>query len=166
MISQIMEQNPQQRFVALYEAHRVSVFHTSFSLLKNYAAAEDVTQEVFLTLYRAISEENNIRNIRAWILSATRNRCLNFIRDNRYELCEEEFPIPDAISMEDEVMGRVLKSHLFQCVSEDESLIFTLHCLDGYKYREIAKALDIPMGTVQTKCRAARRKLKSALREI
>ena len=149
-----MVHNPQQRFMALYEEHRVAVFHTSFALLKNYAAAEDVTQEVFLTLYKVINDEDTIRNMRAWLLSATRNRCLNVIRDNRYELCEEELPFPDTGSMEDKVMARILKSHLFECISEEERLIFTLHCLDGYKYREIAKALDMPMGTVQTKCRA------------
>ena len=52
-------------------------------------------------------------------------------------------------------------SHL----TEDEKLVFSLHYLDGYTYRELATGLEIPIGTVQTRCHTARKKLKKALKD-
>lgn len=49
------------------------------------------------------------------------------------------------------------------CLTDDERLAFSLHYLDGYTYRQIAEGLDVPMGTVQTRCRLARKKLRAAL---
>ena len=43
--------------------------------------------------------------------------------------------------------------------------MFCLHCLDGYGYRELAEGLELPIGTVQTRVRTARRRLKELLHE-
>lgn len=161
-----MEQSAHQRFIVLYEVHRVPVYHMALSLLKNAAAAEDVMQEVFLSLYETMEQERMIRNIRAWLLTVTRNRCLNHLRDNRYEIPADDPPLCVEENMEDEVMGRILSGQILRCITAEENLIFSLHCLDGYKYREIAEGMDLPIGTVQTKCRAARQKLKAALRDL
>ena len=48
-------------------------------------------------------------------------------------------------------------------LSDEERQAFALHHLDGFRYREIAAGLEVPVGTVQSRCRAARKKLKEAL---
>ena len=124
-------------------------------------------QDVFLTVYRTLTQEAPIRNVRPWLLTITRNRCLNLLRDSRRELPQEEAPAAvSAGQMEDEVIGRILSHAVLSCVTEEEHRIFALHCLDGYTYREIAEGLDMPIGTVQTKCRTARKKLKAAVRGL
>jgi RNA polymerase sigma-70 factor (ECF subfamily) len=51
-------------------------------------------------------------------------------------------------------------------LDEQQRLVFSLHYLDGYTYKEIAQGLDIPVGTVQTRCRAACKKLREVLRNM
>ena len=168
-----MDQSTHQQFIALYEAHRTPVYHLALSLLRDAAAAEDILQEVFLTLFETMAKGEPLRNLKAWLLTVTRNRCLNLLRDGRFERPEEEPFSADAMvaaitagpDAEDEAMDRMLSRQVLACLSPEENLVFCLHCLDGYKYREIARGLELPMGTVQTRCRAARRKLQAALRE-
>lgn len=156
-----------KRLDTVYREQRAAVYHTALTLLKDAAAAEDVMQEVFLSYYRELEKGRQVRHLRAWLLTATRNRCYNALRDGRREELMEEIPVvmtaPDPLTdvQQQDVVERVL-----DCLSEDERLVFTLHCLDGYTYREIATGLHIPMGTVQTRCHMARKKCRAALREL
>ena len=148
----------------VYREHRTAVYHTALSFLRDAAIAEDVMQDVFLTYCEQLKSGGRIRNLRAWLLTVMRNLCRNVLRD-RHEYPEEnlpEVPMEDPASRlhEQDVVDRLL-SHL----SENEKLAFSLHFLDGYTYREIAVGLDLPIGTVQTRCRTARKKLKAALKQ-
>ena len=161
-----MDQSTHQVFISIYEANRTPVYHLALSMLRDTAAAEDAMQEVFLVLYENLAEKKVLRNVRAWLLTVTRNRCLNLLRDGRYERPAEELILPASSNPEDEVMSRLLSQHILRQISAEENLVFSLHCLDGYKYREIAKGLELPLGTVQTRCRTARQKLKAALEKL
>lgn len=159
-----MEANGREAFTALYEQLRTPVYHLALAIVKDRAAAEDVMQEVFVTAYTALAEQP-IRNVRAWLLTVTRNRALNLVRDQRFETLCELTPEPAEPSGDgvDQVLDRLLLAEILPCITEEENLIFTLHHLDGYTYREIAAGLDMPQGTVQTKCHTAKKKLKAAL---
>lgn len=151
----------------VYREQRTAVFHTALSLLKDAPAAEDVMQEVFLSYYRELEQGRDVRHLRAWLLTATRNRCYNVLRDGWRETPMEEIPAVTASSdpltdvQQQDTVERVLA-----CLSDDARLVFSLHYLDGYTYRQIARGLDIPMGTVQTRCRLARKKLRAALHDM
>ena len=106
-----------------------------------------------------------MRHLRAWLLTATRHRCVNVLRDGKREGPVEDsdsvwnIPVPDETE-------RIALQQLLNAVPEEERLPFCLHCLDGYSYREIAAGLGIPQGTVQTRVRSARQTLSRALREL
>ena len=162
-----MNEGSGREFAVLYETYRVPVYHTALTVLKNRAAAEDVLQEVFVTAYETLEGGGNIRNFRAWILKVAHNRALNALRAGGREFPEEELPLPEpAAGVEDEVIGRILSAQVLQCITPEENLAFSLHCLDGYTYREIAEAFQLPVGTVQTRCRTARKKMKEAIRRL
>lgn len=156
-----------KRLDKVYREQRTAVYHTALALLRDAAAAEDVLQEVFLAYYRELEEGREVRHLKAWLLTATRNRCYNVLRDSRREEPMEELPAastaPDPLTdiQQQDTVERVLA-----CLGDDERLAFSLHYLDGYTYRQIAEGLDIPMGTVQTRCRLARKKLRAALHDM
>lgn len=159
--------NNAKRLDKAYREQRTAVYHTALALLRDDAAAEDVLQEVFLAYYRALEEECEVRHLRAWLLTATRNRCYNVLRDGRREEPMEELstvmtaPDPLADIQQQDTVERALA-----CLTDDERLAFSLHYLDGYTYRQIAEGLDVPMGTVQTRCRLARRRLRAVLSDM
>ena len=59
----------------------------------------------------------------------------------------------------------LLVKELLGSLPPDERLVFCLHCLDGYGYRELAEGLELPIGTIKTRVHAARRRLKALLHE-
>ncbi len=156
-----------KRLDKVYRELRTAVYHTALALLKETTAAEDVLQEVFLAYYRELERGSEVRHLKAWLLTATRNRCYNVLRDGQREEPMEELPVvatafdPLADVQQQDTVERVLA-----CLGDDERLAFSLHYLDGYTYRQIAEGLDVPMGTVQTRCRLARKKLRAALRDM
>lgn len=146
---------------AVYTAQRAAVYHTALSFLKNAAAAEDVMQDVFLAYYQVLCDKTPVRHVRAWLLTVTRRKCLNLLRDSHPEESTDDLTALTA-PLEDPSERLAIRQAL-AALSEDERLAFSLHYIDGYKYREIAAGLDWPIGTVQTRCRTARRKLRAAL---
>ncbi len=156
-----------KRLDKVYREQRTAVYHTALTLLKDAAAAEDVMQEVFLAYYREIERAHEVHHLKAWLLTATRNRCYNLLRDGRreesIEYLAEVAAMPDPMT---DIQQRDTVDRAFACLTDDERLAFSLHYLDGYTYRQIAEGLDIPMGTVQTRCRIARKKLRTVLRKM
>ena len=144
-----------------YKEQRTAVYHLALAYMKNPAAAEDVMQEVFLSCYDLLRRGESIRNLRGWLLTATRNRCLNALRDGRPEELTDDFTA--LIAPVSDPADRLALRQALEGLTPEERLAFTLHVIDGYKYREIAAGLDRPMGTVQTRCRTAKRKLRAAL---
>jgi RNA polymerase sigma-70 factor (ECF subfamily) len=136
-------------------------------LLKDASAAEDVMQEVFLAYYRELERGREVRHLKAWLLTATRNRCYNALRDGRWEEPSEQ--LPETASRSDmltQLQAQDVVERALSCLGDDERLAFCLHYLDGYTYRQIADGLDVPMGTIQTRCRLARKKLRAVLRDM
>lgn len=161
-----MERSAQTRWRALekvYSEHRVAVYHTALSFVQCRDAAEDICQEVFLSLYGTWEKGTQVRHLRAWLLTATRNRCANYLRDRQREtFTMDEEAAWDIPALDDD---ELLVKELLGKLPDDESLVFCLHCLDGYSYREVAAGLSLPIGTVQTRVRSARKRLKALLKE-
>ncbi|MBQ4333241.1 MAG: sigma-70 family RNA polymerase sigma factor [Clostridia bacterium] len=141
----------------LYRRHRTAVYHLALSYLKDRSAAEDVLQDVFVALLEA---EQPVRHPRAWLLTATRSRCLNMLRDTRFETVCETLPETVCDGGQEDAL---FVEQMLGLLSAEERQAFALHHLDGFRYREIAEGLELPIGTVQSRCRAARQKLKEAL---
>jgi RNA polymerase sigma-70 factor (ECF subfamily) len=101
----------------------------------------------------------------AWILTITRNLALMKLRERRKtaELEEWSLCIPDdtTVSSEDKI---VLDAALRK-ITPKESQIVLLHAVAGFKHREIAEVLELPLSTVLSKYNRAVKKLRLALEE-
>ena len=99
----------------------------------------------------------------AWILTITRNLCLQVLRKDgaTTDLPQEEWEAflgtSDGVSVEE----RVLLESCLKLLSAEERQVLMLHAVAGYKHREIARQLDMPLATVLSKYHRAVKKLKT-----
>lgn len=152
-------------FEALYDAHHRLVYGVAMRMLGDVAAAEDVTQTIFLKIWSAphLFESGNFAG---WLVRMTRNRALDVLRSKSYR--HEELPeTQPADDMLEETAfahidaGRV-RAALEQLPQEQRELI-ELGFFGGVTHEEMARQSGIPLGTVKTRIRAGLRKLRTSL---
>jgi RNA polymerase sigma-70 factor (ECF subfamily) len=135
-------------------------------------SADDVQQELWMTVYRRISELANPRAFRTWLFRATRNRALDQLRREKRE---REWV--DDVSLDDPAAANIAADEL---APGDDSLLVALDALpapqreacllryrDDLSYEEIAMVVGCSIGTVRSRLHHAKQRLQqdSALGE-
>lgn len=152
-------------FKKLYTETKSSVYGFALSVLKNPDDAEDVLQDCFVKVFSAAADYKSQGKPLAWILTITRNLCLQLLRDKKKQadIPEEDWEKyigeSDNVSTED----NIVLTELLQTLAEDERQIVVLHAVSGLKHREIADFLKIPLSTVLSKYNRSLKKLKEKL---
>ena len=157
----LVAQGDNHAFEDLYERTRRGVFAFLYTYFHNYADTEDAMQTVYLKVKTGISSYRVGTNGRAWLLQIAKNHALNELKKRKETVSIHEIEIPVHTQFGEgsitETMQRVL--------DEEEQRIVTLHVLWGYKHREIAEIMRLPVGTVTSKYKRAIAKMKNALKE-
>jgi RNA polymerase sigma-70 factor, ECF subfamily len=130
-------------------------------------AADDVQQEVWLSVYRHIASLSNPRAFRTWLFSTTRHRALDYLRREKRErelLDDVADEMREASDEEgfDAPAAAALDSALTQ-LSPLHREVLVLRYRDDMSYGEIALVLGVPIGTVRTRLHNAKRKLQDNL---
>jgi RNA polymerase sigma-70 factor (ECF subfamily) len=152
---------------ALYEHTKSAVYGFALSIVQNAQDAEDILQDTFVSVYASAAGYKKMGKPLGWILTITRNLSLMRIRSRSRtaNLSEDEWGlfIADAASVTSE--DRIVLAAALKSVSPEESQVVMLHAVAGFKHREIAEVLELPLSTVLSKYNRAIKKLKSALKE-
>ena len=152
-------------FKKLYTETKSSVYGFALSVLKNPDDAEDVLQDCFVKVFSAAADYKSQGKPLAWILTITRNLCLQLLRDKKKQadIPEEDWEKyvgeTDNASTED----NIVLTELLQTLAEDERQIVVLHVVSGLKHREIADFLKMPLSTVLSKYNRSLKKLNEKL---
>ncbi|WP_404451834.1 RNA polymerase sigma factor [Virgibacillus necropolis] len=150
-------------FKQLFREHKKDVFAMALSILRDFELAEDVLQEVYIKLFQ-YRKHNEISNVKAWLVSVSRNTALDLYRKKKRELTgfdNDYFERMEYLT-EDPVDKMVLAKYL-ELLDGEERQIVILKDISGMKHREIAKIVEMPLGTVLWKYRVALNKLRKAL---
>ncbi len=150
----------------LYKLTKTSVYGFALSILKNLHEAEDVLQEVYIKIYENASFYQANGKPLAWILTITKNLALMKLRKNRNHMNVDELSefLADHKNI-NETENQILISTVFEHISDEERNILILHSMSGFKHREIAKMLEIPLATVLSKYNRAIKKIKKRMGE-
>lgn len=143
----------------LYNETKSSVYAFALSILKDKTLAEDVLQDTFIKIYEnAYLYKSNDKPI-AWILTITKNNALMKIRKEKNT---DDIDLYTNIlsSSKQDIDNKLFLSYLFNYVSDEERKIVILHAVSGLRHREIAKILNLPLGTVLSKYKRTISKLK------
>ena len=155
----------QAALAQLYEHTQASVFGFALSILKNTHDAEDVLHDCYVAVWQGAAGYRSRGKPLAWILTVTRNLCLqqlrtrNRVSDLAPEDWEPYLADKEGVTLEDR---SILRSCMEQ-LREEERQIVTLHALSGFKHREIAAILQLPLPTVLSKYHRAVKRLKQHL---
>ncbi|HPD17036.1 MAG TPA: sigma-70 family RNA polymerase sigma factor [Planctomycetota bacterium] len=162
------------RIVGKYER---AVFAVAYRMTYDAAAAEDLTQEVFLRVWRKLDTFRLGEPLKPWLLRIATRVCINALKKRRPALMatvgdEESEPIelpstqPDACETASQAE---VAAHLERAIAElpdDYRLIVTLRHVEELSYEQIAAALELPLGTVKVRLFRARERLRRLLAPI
>jgi RNA polymerase sigma-70 factor (ECF subfamily) len=159
-----------------------SLYRTALRLTRNQQEAEDLVQETMLKAFRFSKSYQPGTNLRAWLF-----RILNTSAINRYRKQAthptpatlpdgEEFYLYNRIrdlngqelttAAEDEVLSKYLDEDVYKALNDlpiNFRMPVILADIEGMSYKEIAEALQIPIGTVMSRISRARRQLQQSL---
>ena len=147
----------------LYRFTATPVHSFALSILRNRHDAEDVLHDCYLSIVRSAAGYRSHGKPMAWILTIARNLCLSKLREAGRESSlddenagEYEAP-PDAVDIEEKMLLEACLNEL----GDQERQIITLHLTAGFKHREIAALLELPLSTVLSKYHRAIKKLRA-----
>jgi len=148
----------------LYELSYKPIFALLLSLTQNYQDAEDLLQETFIKIGQGAHLYVSHGNPMAWMMKIARNLYLSKIRSekNRTALSldelEQDIPYEQISQME----NRMAVERLFRVLDEEERVIIVLHLVEDTKFRDIARIMDKPLGTVLSKYNRGLKKMNKA----
>lgn len=155
-------------FESLVETYSDKVFRLAFALLGNEAAAQDATQEVFLKVWKALPRYHEESSGSSWIYTIARNTCLTELQRGKSKSSQ---------SLSDEaIQAEVDRNHQEQITTpasmapeELQSLlaelpehfchVLKLYYMEQRSYEEVARMMNLPMGTVKTHLHRAKKLL-------
>jgi RNA polymerase sigma-70 factor (ECF subfamily) len=159
-------------FGKLYEMHRRRVYSLCLRMLGNPADAEDMTQEVFIQVYRKIGSFRGEAAFTTWLHRLTVNQILMHFRKRnvRLEMTTEEGDLKDIVQPGTErprampIVDRIALEQAIAQLPAGYRAVFLLHDVEGYEHEEIARMLDCSVGTSKSQLHKARMKLRKILR--
>lgn len=157
------------KYELLIKQYKSKIYGYAYYMLKNRMDADDITQEVFIRIWKNI-DKFNISSAKSWIMKTTHNLCIDYLRKNQISTARHSDIEEEVILTDEEIVYKKnqLKEKIRNGIENlPESLrgIFILYELQGFKYAEISKALDIPINTVKVYLMRARKKLQEELKE-
>ncbi len=152
----------EEEFNNLVKTYMDTVFRLALNYVRCSYTADDITQNVFIKLYRSNKDFESEDHIRNWLIKVTVNECKKvFMSPLRKVAPIEEY-------METIPFPTQEHSDLFYAVmalSPKYRVVIYLHYYEGYSTEEISKLLGIPAATVRTQLKRGREILKTNLED-
>jgi RNA polymerase sigma-70 factor (ECF subfamily) len=133
------------------------VFGLALNLLRDRALAEEVAQEVFLQLHRALGEIQSEAHLTHWLRRVTSHRAIDVARHRRHTEASglDEAPEPWVVRRDvDPLVGRTLR-RLVAALPPRPRTVVVLRFQEDLDPAEIARVLDMPVNTVKSHLRRA-----------
>ena len=154
----------EQAFELLVGEYQGKVFRLAYSILGNRAQAEDAAQESLLRVWRAIETYNGKASISTWLYAITRNTSLSLREYHARRAMTPLEAIADPAAVEEAEPEQELWSIVAELPDPYRQAI-VLFYMEEKSYEEVARMLDIPLGTVKTHLYRARKLLGARIEE-
>jgi RNA polymerase sigma-70 factor, ECF subfamily len=155
----------------LYRAHATAVYDTARRVLKSATEAEDVTQDVFMRLWKQPERFDPTRGtLRGFLVTQAHARAVDAVRTHnarrRREMCD--VPAIREGDMLQDFWRLIRADHLSRALGElpsEERRAIELAYFDGRTYLEVAELLQQPEGTIKSRIRNGMRRMRAVLAE-
>ncbi|MFZ0798569.1 MAG: sigma-70 family RNA polymerase sigma factor [Terriglobales bacterium] len=168
------QQGNEQAFVALFEMHKKRVYSVCLLMTKDIAEAEDLTQEAFLQVFRAIGSFRGDAAFSTWLYRVAVNTVLMKLRRRKSPppLSLDQPVSPDSSLRRDlgrsdpaltGAIDRIALRRAIRELPEGCRTIFALHEVEGYQHHEIAQLLHCSIGNSKSQLHKAKIKMRDLL---
>jgi RNA polymerase sigma-70 factor (ECF subfamily) len=160
--------------------HADALYNFSYHLTGNEEDANDLFQETLMKAWRFIERYEEGTNAKAWLFTIAKNAFINEYRrkvktPNRVELQDyvthqdrEDTPLTGTLDMREDMFQYLIGDEVTRAINQlavDFRTVILLSDIEDFTYEEIAKILDVPIGTVRSRLHRARNELKKKLKE-
>jgi RNA polymerase sigma-70 factor (ECF subfamily) len=161
----------------IVQRHFKRVFLFAKTYVKQDQQAEDVTQEVFVKVWKNLKKFDSEKKFTTWLLQITKNTCIDLLRKNKnllmaYQMGEEIMadslekmadlkPLPEEVFDSQDFAEKL--DMLINILPPDSAQVVRLHLQHDLTFQEIAEALDKPINTIKSRYRRALISIQSKL---
>jgi RNA polymerase sigma-70 factor (ECF subfamily) len=153
------------------------VFNVAYKFVGKHDEAEDLTQDIFLKIFKSLDTFDRRANFQTWLISISRNLCIDHYRSVRKEretidrdvdanelspVSREIGPVA-ALEQRDRVM---LLRQAMSALPETLRTAVLMRDIQEWSYQEIADALRLPEGTVKSRINRGRTELARQIRKL
>jgi len=169
LISLVDDGEPRS-FAALYDRHSQAAYYLAYRMMGERQAAEDLVQDVFIKVWRGAGSYRAERgSVRTWILSIVHNRGVDLLRSmatlrrtqDKIEASAARSEQSDAFAESWRNTRRDQVREALKTLPPEQFKIMDLAYFSGYTHVEIARLLNLPLGTVKGRLRLGLRKMRS-----
>ncbi len=166
-------------FEKLIQRHEKIVFNIAYKMLSNAEDVKDISQDVFVKVYKNLPKFDGKSAFSTWIYRITVNTCIDEIRKRKgketYSMDEEfegdensmsrqyedEGPTPEEALIADEKKKMIMDG--ISRLSQEHKTVIVLRDIEGFSYTEITEITGMTLGTVKSRLARARLQLKNIL---
>ena len=174
-----LQQGDETAFKKLVDDYQVMVYNTALGIVQNEDDADDITQEVFIQVFRSVSSFKGDSKLSTWLYRITLGKALDhekkkkrkkrfgFVQslpgaEGEEQLHPVEFNHP-GVKMEKKERANELFNALKQ-IPDKQRIAFTLHKLEGQSYQEVAEIMNTTLYAVESLMGRAKANLKKELK--
>lgn len=172
-LTQMAAKGDMAAFEEIYQRHHRRVYSICLRMLQNAHEAEDLTQDVFIQLYRKIGSFRGDSAFTTWLHRMTVNQVLMHFRKRnvKYEKTTEEGETPDQVVVGTSdpermrVVDKIALENAIDQLPDGYKNVFVLHDVEGFEHEEVARILGCSVGTSKSQLHKARLKLRKLLKK-
>jgi RNA polymerase sigma-70 factor, ECF subfamily len=175
-VMQLVGEGDPRAFELLYDRHGAAAFSLAYRMVGDRVAAEDISQEAFLSIWRSRMRYDSARgSVRTWVLGIVHNRAIDALRRGsvherrreEFEGVEERHESPERTDVEAarREEARSVRSAL-DTLPVDQRRTIELAYFGGFSHSQIAELLDEPIGTIKGRMRLGLGKLRDQLSDL
>lgn len=145
----------------LYKLYANKLFAVSLKYSRNYEEAEDNLQDAFLTILKKIAQYKNKGSFEGWMKRIVINTALQrYRKQDVFQIIDEESIKEPEVEVNEEELSLPFLLQIIQELPDRYRMVFNLYALDGFSHKEIAKTMNISVGTSKSNLARARQILK------
>ncbi|MEM9847961.1 MAG: RNA polymerase sigma factor [Bacteroidota bacterium] len=149
---------------ALYDRYKDAMFTVAYRMMGDFELAEDVLQEAFVKIFRALSKFRKESTLGAWIKTIVVRTALSKLKKKNFTEPLEDYHTEQHVTWGNHLDVEYLEKAI-QALPDGYRAVFLLIEIEGYAHKEVAEMLGISVGTSKSQLFYAKKKLRAALKE-
>lgn len=160
-----LQERSEKAFGYLYDNYSGSLFGIIHSIITDTETANDVLQDVFINIWRKIgSYDASKGRLFTWMLNVARNAAIDKIRSKGFKDGLKNQPMSENVNVNAEpAINDVGLRKVISRLKPEHRVLVDLSYFQGFTHEEIAKSMNIPLGTVKTRIRTALMQLRTLI---